>query len=311
MAKGRSAEHFIVWHTISVDGREAAFGVAGNGPPLVFLHGWALTHHTYRRALRRLVDQGLRVYAPALPGLGGTAELPKEDRSLAGYAQWLDRFMATVGIDGPATLVGHSFGGGVAIQTAHDWPARVARLILVNSIGGSAWSTSGGVIRSMRERPLWDWGLHLPRDLLPGRQLTRVVPVIVGDAVPNLLRNPRAVWRVADLARNADLTSQLEELKRRRLPVVILWGQRDSVLPRASVDSLRAALGDPMLITVPGSHNWLLADPDGFGEVMTNVIGAAPAAEQSRVSASDYDDGRGVLDAHRPDADDAETKEPS
>ena len=42
MAKGRSDEHYLLWQTISVDGREAAFGVAGEGPPLVFLHGWAL-----------------------------------------------------------------------------------------------------------------------------------------------------------------------------------------------------------------------------------------------------------------------------
>jgi hypothetical protein len=55
---------------------------------------------------------------------------------------------------------------------------------------------------------------------------------------------------------------------------VILWGRSDQVLPPASLESLRAALGDPQLITVPGSHTWLLADPHGFGEVMTNVIGA-------------------------------------
>ncbi len=74
----------------------------------------------------------------------------------------------------------------------------------------------------MRERPLWDGGLHLPADLLLRRQLTRVVPVIVADPVPNVLRNPRTISRVAHLARTADLTGQLEELKRRRLPVVIL-----------------------------------------------------------------------------------------
>lgn len=295
MAKGQSGENHLVWRTTMVGGRPSAYGVAGDGSPLVFLHGWAVTHQTYRRALRRLVDQGLRVYAPGLPGLGGTAELPAEERSLAGYARWVDQFMAAVDIDDPATLVGHSFGGGVAIQTAHDFPDRVARLILVNSIGGSAWSKAGGVIRSMRERPLWDWGLHLPIDLLPGRQLTRVVPVIFADAVPNLLRNPRAVWRVADLARSADLTAQLEELKRRRLPVVILWGQRDSVIPRASVDSLRAALGDPELITVPGRHSWLLADPDGFGEVMTNVIGAAPPRPAPRTRIQD-DQAKGALE---------------
>jgi pimeloyl-ACP methyl ester carboxylesterase len=136
----------------------------------------------------------------------------------------------------------------------------------------------------MRERPLWDWGLHLQADIMPIRQLTRVVPMIVADAVPNLLRGPLAIWHVAHLARTADLTGELEELKRRRLPVVILWGQKDSVIPWASVESPRAALGDPKLITVPGNHTWLLADPDRFGEVMTNVIGAAPPFPTERQS---------------------------
>lgn len=266
---------YLARRTVEVGGRAAAYGVAGDGPPLVFLHGWALTHHTYRRALTGLIGQGVRVYAPALPGFGDTAELPNAEVSLPGYARWLDSFMAAVGIDAPATMVGHSFGGGVAIQTAHDWPQRVARLILVNSIGGSAWR-GGAVVRSMRERPLWDWGLHLPADVLPLRQLRRVVPVILADALPNLLRHPRTIQRVAHLARTADMTAQLEELKRRRLPVVILWGQKDTVIPRASVESLRAALGDPRVITVPGNHTWLLADPQGFGEIITNVITAAP-----------------------------------
>jgi pimeloyl-ACP methyl ester carboxylesterase len=206
--------------------------------------------------------------------------------SLAGYAEWLNGFLAAVGVSEPVTLVGHSFGGGVAIQTAHDWPARVARLILINSIGGSAWSQAGGISRSMRERPLWDWGLHLPADLFLRRQLTRVLPVILTDAVPNVFRNPRTIWRVANLARTADLTGQLERLKRRRLPVVILWGQQDRVIPRASVDSLIAALGDPELITVPGNHTWLLADPEGFGEIITNVIGAAPPPRDDPTPAS-------------------------
>lgn len=276
MSANGTSVHHLAWHTTTVDGRTAAYGVAGDGPPLVFLHGWALTHNTYRRALRRLVGQGLQVYAPALPGFGGTADLPPDELSMPGYARWLNAFMGEMGIETPATLVGHSFGGGVAIQTAHDWPERVARLILVNSIGGSDWSQRGGIVRSMRERPLWDWGLHLPADLLSIRQLTRVVPVVLADAVPNLLRGPRTVWRVAHLARDADLTGELEELKQRRLPVVILWGHKDTVIPRASIESLRAALGDPELITVPGNHAWLLADPDGFGEIVTNVIGAAP-----------------------------------
>lgn len=267
-------EH-LAWRTVTVAGRRAAYGVAGDGSPLVFLHGWGLGCRSYKRALKRLVEQGARVYAPALPGFGGTAPLPEEELSFEGFARWLSALLSIVGVSEPVALVGHSFGGGVAIQTAHDFPELVRSVILVNSVGGSAWAHTGSTIRSMAERPLWDWGLHLQRDLLPLRQLTRVLPVIVEDAFGNAVRNPRAAWRVAGLARRADLTLQLEELKRRRLPVVVLWGENDRVLTPAGLDSLRAAAGldEAHCITVPGNHSWLLADPAAFGEIMTNVMG--------------------------------------
>jgi pimeloyl-ACP methyl ester carboxylesterase len=252
------------------------YATAGEGPPVVLLHGWGLTHRTYRGALTALADHGMQVWAPALPGFGGTAELPPEEATLAGYGAWVIEFLDAVGLTQPVTLVGHSFGGGVAIRAAHDAPGRVARLVCVNSIGGSAWTESRGVIRSLAQRPLWDWGLHLQADLLPWRQATRVLPIILGDAVPNLVRNPRALWRAGHLARTADLTDELEVLKERQLPVVVLWGKDDSVLPPACLASLRGALGDPEMITVNGKHSWLISDPKAFGEIMTNIVGLLP-----------------------------------
>jgi pimeloyl-ACP methyl ester carboxylesterase len=267
----------LVWKRATVDGRPAQYGVAGEGLPVVFLHGWGLGQHAYKRALKRLVAMGTRVYAPALPGFGGTADLPERAFSLDGYAEWVDGFLAAVKIDEPVFLVGHSFGGGVAVQTAHDFAERVGTLVLVNSIGGSAWNGNGSAIRSMSERPLWDWGLHFPSSVLPIPQLTRVLPVLMEDAVPNLIRNPRAFWKVAGLARRADLTAELEELKRRGLPVVVFWGEGDQVVTRDSFDALCAAIGSNGEV-VEGSHSWLLADPDAFGEVMTNVVEVARLA---------------------------------
>lgn len=266
------------WRRTWVDDRPALYTTAGEGLPVLFLHGWALGDRAYRRSLERLVALGCRVVAPALPGFGGTAELPARRFTLSGYAAWVDRFCDAVELDGPVFLVGHSFGGGVAIKVAHDHPDRVRTLVLVNSIGGSAWRDDG-VIRSMAERPLWDWGLHFPADIWPVRQASRVLPVVLGDAVPNLVRNPRAVIRVAGLARRADLTRELEELKRRELPVVVLWGARDGVIPRAAFDSLCTAIGAEGAV-VEGSHSWLLADPDQFGEIMTNVVAVARTAHE-------------------------------
>src|SRR3954471_22535594 len=257
----------LVWKKTTVGGRETDYGVAGQGLPVLFLHGWGLGQHTYKRTLKRLAHLGCQVFAPAMPGFGGTADVPDPHLSFAGYAQWVDEFLRAIEVTEPVFLVGHSFGGGVAIQLAHDYPERVRYLVLVNSVGGSAWSSSGSVVRSMAERPLWDWGLHFPGDILPLPQLRRVLPVILEDALPNVVRNPMAMWRVGNVARTADLTEPLEELKRRHLPVVVLWGDQDKVIPRASFDALCNALGSKGEV-VPGSHSWLIADPDAFGEVM-------------------------------------------
>ena len=261
----------LVWKEAIVEGRPALYGVAGEGIPLLFIHGWGLGQHSYKRALKRLVHLGCRVYAPALPGFGGTPDLPRDAFSFEGYAAWIAAFLEAVEVAEPMFVVGHSFGGGVAIRVAHDFPDTVRVLVLVNSVGGSTWQSSERAIRSMAERPLWDWGLHFPRDLLDPGQATRVLPVILEDAVPNLVRNPRALLKVAGLARRADLTPELEELKRRKLPVVVLWGDQDTIIPRASFDALCAAIGSEGEV-IEGNHSWLLSDPDAFGEVMTNVL---------------------------------------
>ena len=280
----RSETGHLRWRSCRVAGRPADFGVAGDGPPLVFLHGWGLGYRSYKRALKRLVLDGATVFAPALPGFGATAELPASARNMAGYAAWLAEFCATMAITEPVALVGHSFGGGVAIQTAHDYPALVRSLVLVNSVGGSAWSEHGSVVHAMAERPLWDWGLHFSADIMPVAQIRKVLPVILGDVLGNLFRNPVSIFRAGGVARRADLTDQLEELRRRQLPIVVLWGEADRILPRPAFDSLCAAAGvtggDSRRVMVPGAHNWLLADPHGFAEVMTNVAAVAVEAQE-------------------------------
>ena len=264
--------HRLVWRHVEVDGRDAVYGVAGDGPTVLFLHGWGLNHRSYRHALGRLTRSGVRVLAPAMPGFGGTSDLPADQFSLTGYARWVGLFLDAIGVTDQVTVVGHSFGGGVGIQFAHDAIGRVNRLVLVNSIGGSTWTDRRGHERHMRERPWWDWGLHLQADTFSLRELGRIVPVIAADAVPNVLRSPRSLWHVGRLARDADLTGELNDLRKRRLPVVILWGRNDTVLPAACLESMRAALGNPAVHTVDGNHGWLLASPGRFAEELTNII---------------------------------------
>ena len=261
-----------------VQGRPAVYSVAGEGMPVVLLHGWALAHHTYRGVIETIASQGCRVIAPAMPGFGGTADLPGDAFSMKGYAQWVADLLDSLEIEEPAVVVGHSFGGGVSVRFAHDFRSRVRTLVLVNSVGGSSWRSGGG-LRSIAERPLWDWGLHFPGDVWPIRQATRVLPVLVEDFLPNLVRNPRAIVKVANLARRADLRTELETLRDSGLSISIIWGTRDGIIPRESFEALCVASGVEGTV-VEGSHSWLLADPQRFGEVITNDVRVAQAARE-------------------------------
>jgi pimeloyl-ACP methyl ester carboxylesterase len=274
----RGAKVLVVDKRTWVQGRPAGYSVAGEGMPVVLLHGWALAQHTYRDVIERIASQGCRVIAPSLPGFGGSRELPSSSFSIGGYAQWVADLLVALEVDEPAVVVGHSFGGGVAIRVAHDHPERTRSLVLVNSVGGSSWK-QGGTLRSITERPLWDWGLHFPSDVWPVRQASRVLPVIAEDLLPNLLRHPRAIIKVANLARRADLRGELETLRDRGLSITIIWGTRDGIIPRESFEALCVASGVEGTV-VDGSHSWLLADPEHFGEIITNDVRVAKAARE-------------------------------
>lgn len=272
------ARQVVVQKRTFVQDRPAAYSVAGTGLPVVLLHGWGLADNTYRGVIATIASHGCRVIAPSMPGFGGTHDLPREDFSIAGYGRWVADLLQALDIDEPVVVVGHSFGGGVAIRLAHDHPQRVRSMVLVNSIGGSAWR-KGSVMRSIAERPLWDWGLHFPSDVWPIRQATRVLPVMIEDFIPNLIRNPRAVARVSNLARRADLRNELEDLRRAAMPITVLWGSRDGIIPRESFEALCVAAGVEGTV-VDGSHSWLLADPEQFGEVITNDVRVAKLARE-------------------------------
>lgn len=245
--------------------------------PVLFLHGWGLAQHSYKRALKRLVRLGCRVYAPALPGFGGTADLPGEALDLPGYAAWVRAFLDAVGVEESVFVIGHSFGGAVSIQLAHDHLERVSYLVLINSVGGGTWLEGGNRVRTMADRPLWDWLLTFPGDVLPVRSLGQFSRVTLEDFLPNILHNPVGIWRVGQLARHLDLAAELSDLRASGIPLVALRGDQDNVIPKASFDALCAALGSTGEV-VHGRHSWLLTDPDTFGEVLANSVAVARAA---------------------------------
>lgn len=267
----------IRWRDVAVDGRAVPYGTAGSGAPVVFLHGFGLAPHTYGGAVERLAATGVRVYAPALPGFGGTNALPASSHGFAGYTGWVARFLDALGIDEPVAMVGHSFGGGVALASSHGLGDRVSELVLVNSVGGGAWSPSG-TVREIRHRPLWRWGASAIADAVLTGTPASAIASIASAGLRNAVRDPAALWRIGELARSADLRSEAAQLVDRGLPTTLVWSSGDTFIPRASFESLRTALREPPVHRVAGCHGWLIGDPDGFGRAMGSVLRSTTGA---------------------------------
>lgn len=280
MPKTGSAGH-LTWKTTRVDGRRAVYAVGGHGLPVVFLHGWALGARAYKRALKRLARLGCRVYAPALPDFGGTEGLPRRHSGLDDYAGWVDAFLDAVGVDEPVLVAGHSLGGAVGARFTHDFPDRVSHLVLINSLGASAW-TDGPDPRLLSERPIWHWAVSFSRDIVGSDRAVPTARAIAEDCLPNLIRNPLGLARGAGIARRVDLKAELAAVRELGVPVTAVSSDGDLIVTRASFEELCRTLGVQGRV-VPGRHSWLLASPEIFAGVMVQAVTAASAARTARV----------------------------
>ncbi len=261
----------------TVAGRRAPYCVAGRGPTVVFLHGWALGRHAYAASLSRLAGRGFEVLMPDLPGFGNTPLMALEDVSFPSYAGWADAFLDEVGVTGPVTLVGHSFGGGVATQVAHDFRTRVSGVVLLNSIGGPTWYLDGGEPRPLSERPIGHWLRRLNGEVMP--HSIWKIPAMTRDLFPNAVLRTRALWRVGELARKADLRAELKELARSGVPVMAVWSEEDHVIPKASFEDLCTSLGQSGRI-VPGRHSWPFSDPAAFAALVARFADSPQGGSQ-------------------------------
>ena len=133
-----SKEHFPLQQT-TLHGHPVGFRIAGEGPLIVLLHGITSTSDVWLETMARLSER-YTVVAPDLLGHGRSAK-PRGDYSLGAYASGGRDLLGALGFE-RGTVVGHSLGGGIALQFAYQFPEYCERLVLVSSGGLARRSTS-------------------------------------------------------------------------------------------------------------------------------------------------------------------------
>src|SRR3954447_7311164 len=122
---------FDAWE-IDLHGHQVVYRIAGTGPPVVLIHGMVNSSRHWRDVALRLAERHT-VIAPDLIGHGESAA-PRGDYSLGAHAAGIRDLLSAIGVD-RASIVGHSLGGGVAMQFFYQFPQRTERLVLVSSGG--------------------------------------------------------------------------------------------------------------------------------------------------------------------------------
>lgn len=227
-----------------VHGYWRAFRMAGEGPPLLLIHGIGDDSGTWSDVMPGLAERHT-VIAPDLLGHGESAK-PRADYAIAAYACGMRDLLSVLGVD-RVSVVGHSLGGGIAMQFAYQFPERCERLVLV---------ASGGIGREvhpllrMATAPGAEVGLPLLTST-PARTAIRLTApllrvtgrVLLGSDAGYLIRRyqglstttaRRAFLRT--LRAGVDIRGQVITMLDRcylaaGMPILIVWGRRDRVIP--------------------------------------------------------------------------------
>jgi pimeloyl-ACP methyl ester carboxylesterase len=279
-------------HEILLHGHRVFYRSAGSGPVLVLVHGITSTSATWCNVLPYLAER-FTVIAPDLLGHGDSAK-PRGDYSLGAYASGIRDLLIALGHE-RATFVGHSLGGGVAMQLAYQFPEHCERLVLV---------ASGGLGREitplLRAASLPGAELVLPvlanEQLLgAGRAIGRLlgrVGLRVHTDVGEVLRGhaslsdgeTRAAFLhtlrtiVDPLGQRVDASDRLYLAE--TIPFLLVWGERDPIIPVEHARAAHRLVPGSRLEIFPGAgHFPHLDDPLRFVRVLVDFMETSEPAE--------------------------------
>jgi pimeloyl-ACP methyl ester carboxylesterase len=280
-----SAEpQFESWR-VHLHGHEVIYRTAGSGPPVVLIHGMVNSSRHWRDVALRLADRHT-VIAPDLIGHGDSAT-PRGDYSLGAHAAAIRDLLTAIGIES-ATVVGHSLGGGVAMQYFWQFPHRVERLALVSSGGlgrevspllrGAALPGAALGLR-LAAHPFVLDRLERVADRLRARSSDRGVYLRAIVRAMRPLGQPGAREAFLQTLRAViDIRGQrVSALDRLYLlgpvPTLIVWGERDHTIPVDHGRSAHESIPHSRFETLPrAAHFPNLEDPEGLAGVLGQWI---------------------------------------
>ena len=291
----RSSQHVPQVQHVTVHGHRRAYVRMGSGPAVLLLHGLGCDHTTWAPVMESLARTHT-VIAPDMLG-HGESDKPRADYSVGGYANGMRDLLTMLGIDS-ATVVGHSFGGGVAMQFAYQYPERTERLVLVGSGGLGpevtpairAITTPGfhqvmAVLAAPGLRHLTTTALRMlaRTRVSPLRDLGEVADIYDSFKDPHTRAAIRHVVRAVVDWKGQIVTMSDRAYLTEAMPMCVVWGADDVVIPVAHASNASALAPTARIEIIPNAGHFPHKDhPHRFARIVHDFIRSTEPARYSR-----------------------------
>jgi 2-hydroxymuconate-semialdehyde hydrolase len=242
----------------------------GRGEPVLFLHGFPTTGRLWKRVAPAVAGKGYRALVPDLVGYGRSLCPPGAEPDMASQARWMLGLLDTLGI-GRVALVAHDVGTAAAQIIVASAPERVRGVVLMDGVYAGDWAMDAvAPIMTWREPE------RLFRVLVRQLRLSGAAAKLDEGDVREVLapyegeEGGAMLVRAARAMRPAQTVEILPALRERRVPALVLWGERDAYLGvEAVARPLAEMLGAPLEV-LPSGHFLPMERPD---DVAANVLG--------------------------------------
>ncbi|MBG0738013.1 alpha/beta fold hydrolase [Paeniglutamicibacter antarcticus] len=280
---------------IEVADRRLRYRKTGTGDPVLLLHGIGQSLDDWSEQHQRLAAHRT-VYSIDLPGFAYSERAPGP-ATLAKLADVLPGFLDAVGVHEPIPIIGNSLGGAVAMKFAADHPRRVSALILVNSAGFG--QDVALVLRLLTLRPLAAAlmrpnaaaSLRTVQSIFYNKELVTEARVNHAFALSQRASHRQTVLDIArDLGTISGIRAQwrtdlIEALVHSDIPMLLVWGDHDRILPYAHLSAATAALPRAESYVFPDTgHMPQIERPEEFAAVVGDFLARVSAGRQAASS---------------------------
>lgn len=259
--------------TAEVSAGEIAYVEAGQGKPIVFLHGIPTSADLWRN-VAPLLAPWARVVVPDLVGYGASSKPEGAELHIRAQAAYVRELLGALGIERFAA-VGHDLGGGIAQLLALE--GGVEALVLTNSISFEGWPVEG--VRKVQELPEEGWDQALAEKVVRRSfergmaRFERLAPEDLEGYVAPWRGDPLALRRAFLAVDGVGLEGTEEALGALGVPAFVLWGEDDPFLPAERAERLGELLPASTTALLPGVSHYLMEDaPETVGPLISQWL---------------------------------------